>query len=137
MVTELSPFYDFNRNFGRMLDNFFTPGTFSQWRETYPPLNISEDAENIFVQCEIPGSEIEDIEITLSDSSLVIKGQRKADEGKYYRQERAQGVFQRVVTLNAPVNRKAIKASLKNGILDIILPKSAEAKPKKITIEAI
>ena len=136
MVIELSPFYGINNEFDRLMDSFFTPLSFSQRRVAYPPLNISEDDDNIYVECEAPGVEIKDIEITLCDGSLSIKGERKPREGKYYRQERATGLFQRVVNLNSEIDRDKVKASLKDGILSIALPKAEEMKPKTISIEA-
>jgi len=134
MVTELTPFYRLNRNFDRLFDEFFTPLYYSQRRESYPPLNISEDEENIYIDCEIPGVDMKDVEITLVDSSLTIKGERKPTEGKYYRQERPSGVFQRVVRINNAVNRDAVRATMKDGLLEIVLPKAEEVKPRKISI---
>ena len=136
MVIDFSPFYDFNRHLNRILDNYAAPLSFSQRRASYPPLNISEDEHNLYVECEIPGLAIEDVEITLVDSSLTIKGELKAGEGKYYRQERASGVFNRVVTINTDVDRDKVTAVLKNGVLEITLPKAEEVKPKTISITA-
>ncbi len=135
MVTELSPFFGFNRDIDRLLDGFLSPLTYSQRRGSYPPLNLSEDEQNLFVTMEVPGLSIEELEITLSDNTLVIRGERKVEEGKYYRRERAHGIFQRVVNINAPVERDAVKAALKDGILDVTLPKAEEFKPRKISID--
>ncbi len=136
MVTDLSLFSTLNRDFDRLMDVFSTPAFYSQRRQSYPPLNISEDEHNIYVQCEVPGIDMKDIEIVLAESSLSVKGERKATEGKYYRQERPMGLFQRVVRINAPVDVEAIKARLKDGVLEVTLPKAEEAKPKKIAIES-
>lgn len=108
----------------------------SQRRNAYPPVNISEDKKNIYVFSEIPGVEIQDVDITLSDGSLVIKGNRKHGTGSYYRQERPTGLFQRVVSLNVPINPDQVKATMKDGILEVVIPKSDEAIPRKINIEA-
>ncbi|MGE4297312.1 MAG: Hsp20/alpha crystallin family protein [Desulfovibrionaceae bacterium] len=134
MVTELTPFYRLNRNFDRLFDEFFTPPYYSQRRESFPPINISEDKDNIYIECEIPGVDMADVEITLVDSSLTIKGERKATPGKYYRQERPSGLFQRVIRINSAVNRDAVSATLKDGLLEVVLPKAEEVKPKKISI---
>lgn len=136
MVTELSPFFGVSRDFDRLLDGFFAPLTYSQRRGSYPPLNLSEDDVNLYVTMEVPGLPIEDLEITLTDSTLVIRGERKPEEGKYYRRERSHGVFQRVVNINAPVDRDKVKASLKDGVLEIALPKAEEFKPRKISIDS-
>jgi len=136
MVTELSPFYGMDKTFDRLMDNFFTPLYVSQRRAAFPPLNLSEDNEHIYVECELPGVELKDIDITLSESTLTIKGELKAAPGKYYRQERPTGVFQRVVNINTQVKRDEIKAIYKDGVLEIALPKAEELKPKKISIAA-
>ena len=136
MVIEFSPFYDLSRDMDRMLENFFAPTALSQRKRAYPPLNLSEDKDNLYVECELPGVKIEDIDITLTDSTLAIKGELKPGDGKHYRRERAAGPFQRVVNLYSDVKRDEIKATLKDGILEIALPKAEEVKPKKIAIKA-
>ncbi len=135
MVIDFNPFYDFDQNIDRLMDRFATPISYSQRRESYPVLNISECGENLYVRFEVPGMKMDEIEITLVDASLSIKGERKGISGRYYRQERPTGAFQRVVTINTPIDAEGVNANLKNGILEIILPKSSEAKPKKIVID--
>jgi HSP20 family protein len=133
MVIDFSPLYDVHRNFDRLLGSVLSPSQ-ARGRQAYPPMNISEDDNHIYVRMEAPGLEIDDIEITLVESSLAIRGERKAVRGKYYRQERPVGAFQRLVSLNTPVDREAVKASLKDGLLTVALPKAEESKPRKITI---
>ncbi|WP_456324989.1 Hsp20/alpha crystallin family protein [Desulfonauticus submarinus] len=136
MVIDLGTFYDLPRQFDRIFDEFFRPSVISQKRIAYPPINIYEDDDKIYVYSELPGLEIEDIELTLTDGSLVLKGERKIEQGNYYRQERPTGVFQRIINLNVPIDADNIKAKMKNGLLEIILPKSTANKPKKIEIES-
>lgn len=137
MVIDFNPFFSLPEHMERFLNEAFSGGAQGYRRAPrsgYPPLNISSDDENIYVRCELPGMEINDIELVLDESSLSIKGERKAQEGKYYRQERPVGAFNRLVTINAPVNRDAVKATLKDGLLSITLPKAEETKPRTITI---
>ena len=136
MVIDFSTFYDFPRQLDRMLDEMWKPSMISQRRQSYPPVNIQEDSSNIYIFSEIPGMDINDIELTLSDGSLQIKGQREVAKGNFYRQERPTGLFQRVVNLNVPVDVDQVRARMKDGILEVTLPKAEEAKPKKISIEA-
>ena len=136
MVIDLSSFYNVPRDLDKFFDELWKPSMISQRRQAYPPINISEDTSNIYVYSEMPGVQISDVDITLSDGSLVIKGSRKQDTGNYYRQERPAGLFQRVVNLNVPVDADKVKAKMKNGILEIIVPKAEEAKPKKVSIDA-
>lgn len=133
MVIDVATLYDFPRNIEKYFD-MWGPSFISQRRMAYPPLNISEDEHNLYVRAEIPGLGIEDLDLTMTESSLVIKGERKVEQGKYFRQERPTGVFQRIVTINAPVDREKIKATMKDGLLQIVLPKAEEFKPKKISI---
>ena len=134
MVIDFSSFYDMPRQFDRLLEEFSRPYAISQRRIAYPPLNIRADEEHVYVSAEIPGVAMEDLELTLTDKSLVIKGERKGEQGKFYRQERPVGAFQRVVSLGIPVDREGIKATLAEGILEVTLPKAEEVKPKQISI---
>lgn len=136
MVIDFSNFYDLPRQMDRIMAEFMRPyGPVSRGM-AYPPLNISEDEESILVQAEIPGVDMSEIELTLTNKSLVIKGERKVEQGKYYRQERPTGAFQRIITLGVPVEREGIRATLQNGVLSVTLPKAEAVKPRKISIES-
>lgn len=135
MVIDFGSFYEMPRYWDRVFEDFYNSSSLSQRRMAYPPLNISETEDVVRVCAEIPGVDMDALELTLTGKTLVIKGERKAPEGKYFRQERPAGAFQRVVTLNVPVDRENVKATLKNGILDVSIPKADAIKPKKIDIE--
>ncbi len=136
MVTELRSLYGLPRGFDRLMDALLTSPTMSQRRQSYPPLNLSEDDEAIYIQCEVPGVSLDALDITLAEATLTIQGEIKAGEGTYYRQERPYGAFQRVVRIHQDVDRDGIKATLKDGVLEIRLPKAEEVKPRKISIES-
>jgi HSP20 family protein len=135
MVIDFSGFYDFPRQIDRLMEEIWNPTTISQRRLAYPPVNLSEDDGNIYIQAAIPGMAMENIDLTLTDGSLIMRGRRESEKGDYFRQERPTGSFQRVINLNVPVNRDKVAATMKEGILEVVLPKSEEAKPKKINIE--
>lgn len=135
MVIDTSPFYGSMGNFDRFFNELWGPLNISQRRVSYPPLNINEDQDAIYVRCEIPGVNMEDIDLTFTDSTLVIKGERKIEKGKYYRQERPTGNFQRVVNVNSPIDVEKVKALARDGLLEIRLPKAEESKPRKISID--
>lgn len=135
MVLDFNTLYSFPDRFDRLVEEFLRPSLAESRRMAYPPLNISEDEGNIFVRGEIPGVDLKDMEITLTDKTLVIKGERKPEQGKYLRQERPAGSFQRVVRLNVPVDRDKVKAVLTDGILTVTLPKTEDIRPKRISIE--
>ncbi|GAB7021777.1 Hsp20/alpha crystallin family protein [Salidesulfovibrio brasiliensis] len=120
----------------KMFEEFMRPGYGSGKAMGYPPLNLSNDEENVYVRAEIPGVSLDEIELTLTDKTLVIKGERKKLAGKFLRQERPTGVFHRVIGLNVPVDRDKVAASMKDGILTVTLPKSEASRPKRIRIGA-
>jgi len=105
-----------------------------------PALDVFEDKDNVFVKAELPGMKKEEIEISLHGDVLTLSGERKEEqkyhEGEIHRSERFVGKFQRTITLPTPVEVDKVKASYKDGILTVTLPKSEEAKPKQIPVKA-
>ncbi len=105
-----------------------------------PAVDIFEDREEIVVRAELPGLRQEDIDIELTGDTLTLKGERKFEDAQrkdnYVRVERAYGHFQRSFTIGVPVRGDAVKASYKDGLLEIHLPKSEETKPKKVPVTA-
>lgn len=105
----------------------------------YPPLNISEDGNNIYVRAEIAGIKTTDLDISVEGETLTIKGERKActhEKASYHRREIDCGTFRRAVTLPTRVNVQKVEASAADGILTITLPKAEEAKPRQISVKA-
>lgn len=136
MVIDFSTYYDLPRNMDSFFEELWRPSSLSQRRVAYPPVNISETEGEIIVASEIPGMDTGDIELTLNEKSLVIRGAKKNEVGNYYRQERPTGSFQRIINLNVPVQADGIKASMKDGLLRVVLPKARESRPLTISIDA-
>jgi HSP20 family protein len=136
MVIDFSTYYDLPRNMDSFFEELWKPSSLSQRRVAYPPVNISESETEIIVTSEIPGMDTGDIELTLNEKSLIIRGTKKNEVGNYYRQERPTGSFQRIINLNVPVQADAIKASMKDGLLRVVLPKARESRPMTISIDA-
>jgi HSP20 family protein len=112
----------------------------SPWRVgVYPLVNISEDRDHLFVRAELPGVKAGDLEITIQDNSLILRGQRQiATEEKqvnYHRRERESGFFRRVMALPARIQPDKVEATCKDGILTIKLAKPEEIKPRKIQVK--
>lgn len=103
-----------------------------------PPVDILEDDSKLVFTAEMPGLDRDNVEITLEDQVLTLKGERKfeRDEEKdnYHRIERAYGTFSRSFRLPTNVETGAAKAKFDAGVLTVELPKSEEAKPKKLEI---
>lgn len=136
MVIDFNTLYNFPSRFDRVFEDFFRSPMGNDRRLAYPPLNLSNDEDAIYVRAEIPGVKLEDVELTLTDKTLVIKGERKVPEGKLFRQERPVGVFHRVVNIGMPVDRDNVTATMADGILTVVLPKAEEVKPRNIAINA-
>ena len=99
-------------------------------------MNIQENDGAYVVDINIPGVPAEGLDLTLTARNLIIRGERTSPEGRYFRQERMAGVFQRVLSLNVPVERDKVTAKSENGIVRVVLPKAREARPRKISIES-
>jgi HSP20 family protein len=106
----------------------------------FPALNVSEDADNIYVRAELPGVTPEEIEITTHDNNLIIKGERKIPaEGEtvsYHRREREAGTFRRITSLPEQVDAGKVTAACKDGVLTVTLPKAAETKARRIEVKS-
>jgi HSP20 family protein len=106
----------------------------------YPPLNVWEEGDTVFVEAELPGLELNDLEIYInSGNQLTLKGERKQKDlgkGVWHRQERGFGSFVRSLTLPFQVNADNVDASFQNGVLRIKLAKHESAKPRKIQVKA-
>jgi HSP20 family protein len=103
-----------------------------------PALDISERKDAYLVTVELPGVEADDLEITMEDGLLTIQGERHfahdSSEQQFHRVERRYGAFRRAITLPAHVMAEGIQASADNGVLQILVPKMEEAKPKRIQV---
>ncbi len=106
------------------------------WR---PPVDIFETEAGISLKAELPGIQKENISIEVKDNILTIKGERFSEpeihEDRYFRQERCFGQFHRSFTLRHSINPEAIKATYKDGILEVMIPKPEEETPKQIKID--
>jgi HSP20 family protein len=106
----------------------------------YPLVNVWEDNERVFVEAELPGMKLEDLEIYVTGGDqLTISGERKEPAGNgaaWHRRERGYGKFTRMIELPGPVDEEKVEAQLKLGVLTVTLPKREEAKPRRITVKA-
>ncbi|MFO1518681.1 MAG: Hsp20/alpha crystallin family protein [bacterium] len=104
-----------------------------------PAVDISEDKEAVKFRAELPGLKKEDVKINVREGVLTLQGERKFEEEKkdenHYRIERSYGVFARSFTLPTSVDESKIQATMKDGVLEIRVPKKPEAKEKEISIE--
>ena len=103
-----------------------------------PALDISERKDAYLVTVELPGVDADDLEITLEDGRLTIQGERyfahDSSEQHFHRVERRYGAFRRSITLPAQVMAEGIEATVDNGVLQILVPKTEEATPRRIQV---
>jgi HSP20 family protein len=126
----------------RLWDTFFEGRPQKRGRgkeEWVPSLDVSETKSDIVVKAELPGLDPKDIDISLNDGFLTIKGEKKHEteekEENYHFVERSYGSFVRSIQLPRDVKHEKISASYKNGVLKIVLPKSEETKTKEVKIK--
>jgi HSP20 family protein len=127
----------FRRSFFREAET--TSGAIDNLATWAPAVDIYEADDKLTVEAELPGLEAKDIEISLEDDILHIKGERKfTDEVKeenYHRIERAYGYFERNIPLPCKVEDKKVAATVSDGVLRIEMPVAEETKPKQIPIK--
>lgn len=108
-----------------------------QWM---PATDIYERDGKYVVKAELPGMEEEDVDVSITGDRLTIKGEKKSEtevkEEDYYRCERAYGTFIRSIDLPSDADPDRIEANYDNGVLEVVVPKTEAAKPKKIEISA-
>ncbi|HMN30557.1 MAG TPA: Hsp20/alpha crystallin family protein [Caldilineaceae bacterium] len=137
---------DMRRNMDRMMERFFEDPFYSaspafaqrnggSWSLA---LDVSEDADQYTIKASLPGVNPNDIEITLTDNILTVKGEIKDEseskEQNWHLRERRYGSFVRSVALPAPVDADKVTAHNENGVLTLTLPKAEAVKPKKIAV---
>ena len=103
-----------------------------------PPVDVYEDEHNVVLKVEVPGIDEKDVDVRVENNVLTVHGERKFEkeekEENFRRIERQYGSFTRTFTLPSTVDAERIQADYDKGILKIVLPKKAEAKPKQIKV---
>ena len=106
----------------------------------YPPLNVWSNEDETIVLAELPGLAADDIDISVVQNTLTLRGSRKPEELKkgegYHRRERWTGQFVRSLELPFEADNSKVEAEYKHGVLSIHLPRAEEHKPKKIAVKA-
>jgi HSP20 family protein len=136
------PVGQLRREMDRLFEDFFGPGgTAPRFglpsARVFPALNVWEEGDNLVAEAELPGLKPEDVDISVVGNELTVKGRRGGQEvegATYHRRERGVGEFSRVVRLPVEVDGDRVQASLQNGVLRIMLPRSEASKPRKIHV---
>lgn len=126
----------------RLFDNFFgRPASTAAGRAWVPPVDLYETKDDLVLMMELPGVRDKDVTVSLTGDLLSVKGERRfehdAKEQQFLHVERAFGKFERLVQLPIPVQGDKVKASYRDGVLEIRLPKTEEIKPKEIKVDIL
>lgn len=145
----LSPFEEMDRLFESVLPRGWMRPFHMEWPRwgelaapfegRMPKVDVIDRDEEVVVRAEVPGVEKEDLDVSVSDNAVTIKGQTKREEkeekGDYYRCEISRGAFTRTVMLPGAVDADKAKAQFKDGVLELTLPKVEEAKRRTVRID--
>ena len=143
-IVKVDPFREFaamQDRMNRLFGNVYLRDEDTSFRGTWvPAVDIFEtESHDLVVRAELPGINREDIEVSVENSTLVLKGEKKFDaevkEESYRRIERTYGAFHRSFTLPSTVDTSKVSAEFKNGVLTVKLPFREEAKPRTINVE--
>jgi len=138
-----NPFQALQREMNRIFDNFFRDFRLAPFSERFggmfPQLDIKETDKELKIEAELPGMDDKDIDISLSDNMLTIRGEKRQEKeekgGRYYHIERSYGAFHRDIPLPCEVETDKVDAVFRKGVLSITLPKKPESKRKEKKIE--
>ncbi len=137
----ISPVVSLHREMNRLFDDVFRgfdDARFWGGRGVWPSVDVEETEKEYRVTAELPGLEERDVEVLLQDGLLTVRGEKKLEsEGKNRSySERFYGRFERQITLDRDVDEGAVKATFKNGVLTVTVPKNERAATKRIPINA-
>ena len=114
-------------------------GRFDSGRGWHPSVDMYEADDDVVVRVDLPGVDQKDVEVTLTDNALVIKGESKyekeIEDKTIYRRERSYGRFARTLPITTKIRADQAHAGFNNGVLEIIIPKAAEAKEKTYRLD--
>ncbi len=135
-------FLGLQKHVNDLFDNFFSGSGFGieplMGRTFTPKVDVVETDEAIMVKAELPGMDEKEIDVSVNDDSLVLKGEKKEEKeekkGGFHRVERSYGSFYRRIAIPAEVDAEKVEASYKNGVLTVNLPKTGTGTTKKIKL---
>ncbi|HRR95466.1 MAG TPA: Hsp20/alpha crystallin family protein [Candidatus Ratteibacteria bacterium] len=141
-LAKWSPFkeiMDVRDDFDRLVDRIFNRDLDLWEGGRVPAIDVYEEGDNIIVKAEVPGVKKEDISVSLNGDILTISGksqeEKEVKKENFYRKEIRSGTFSRSITLPAQIDKDKVKASYKDGVLQLTLPKSPEEKKKEVKIK--
>lgn len=124
----------------RLFEGFLSPTPLRpDWNALTPAVDVEETPDAYVFRADLPGLSSKDVKVTVHNDTLTLRGERKREEktseGSLHRVERAYGSFERSFTLGLPVRADQVKASYKDGVLEVHVPKAEEAKSRDIEVQ--
>jgi HSP20 family protein len=138
MMSDFAPLVQLRGEVNRLFENFFEDLPASRtYGSAYPALNTWEDGDNAYLEAELPGMSMDDVEIYVTGNEVTIGGERKLGQpegASWHRRERSQGRFSRTLSLPWEIDADHVEATLRDGVLSVKLPKCESCKPKKVKV---
>lgn len=131
--------YEVDREFDRLMNWAFGSSLPSE-PMTVPPMDFVEESDRYRVSMDLPGFSKDDLDVTIDDGVLTIRGERKSEneetkDGKVVRRERFRGTVERSLKLGKKVDSTKIEASYRNGVLELVIPFAPEAQPVRLQLK--
>lgn len=144
--TSLSPFEEMDLLFDRLSRNFLQRWNWPRLGDLEfpfelkaPKVDVIDRSKEVVIRAEIPGVDKDDLEVSVTENSLTIKGQTRREvdkeEGDYHRREISTGSFQRTLALPMDVEAEKCKASFKDGLLELVFPKTPAKSSRKVDLD--
>ena len=137
-LVRFNPFGDMHHHLDRWVGSFASENE-NVRRSWVPAVDIFERGEETVVRAELPDVRKEDLDLKVENNVLTLRGEKRRDETveqeNYHRSERHYGSFTRSFKLPSTVDTSHIQARYENGVLEIVIPKAEEAKPKQIEVK--
>lgn len=136
--SSFSPLLRLHDDMNRLFEGFFEDRPAARpYGAAYPAVNSWEDGDSAWLEAELPGLAMEDVEVYMSGNEVTVNGRRKIDAAEgaaWHRRERAQGEFSRTLTLPWEIDADKVEAKLRDGVLTVRLPRCESCKPKKVKV---
>jgi len=126
--------------FGNVLEGRWVPDFGALVGGTFPAMNVWETESALFVEAEVPGLALSEVDVQVVGDELTLRGERKdtpLKDSVYHRRERPASRFSRTVRLPTTIDAEKVEAALRDGVLTVTLPKAEAAKPRKIVIHGV
>ena len=138
MLNDFAPLFQLQNEMNRLFEDFFEDMPAGRaYGRTYPAMNLWEDGEAAYIETELPGLTLDDLDVSVRGKEVTIAGDRKIAEqqgASWHRRERGAGKFTRTLQIPWEIDADKVDATLRDGVLTVRLPKSESAKPKKVKV---